>query len=93
MPKVRCATGMLSRSKDRASSKSLAWINESAKLLASIIVFYEPYLARVVAAGSFRSYAKNHITALVATFAPKFSHLPDDLVGVVMMFYAHVGCY
>ena len=28
-----------------------------------------------------------------ATFAPKFSHLPEELVGVVMMFYAHVGFY
>lgn len=54
---------------------------------------YEPYLARVVAAGGFRAYEKKHIAALVATFAPKFSHLPEELAGVVMMFYAHVGFY
>ena len=54
---------------------------------------YEPYLARVVAAGGFRAYEKRHIAALVATFAPKFSHLPEELVGIVMMFYAHVGFY
>mgnify|MGYP004266577215 CR=1 FL=1 len=54
---------------------------------------YEPYLARVVAAGGFRAYEKAHRARLVATFAPKFSHLPEELVGVVMMFYAHVGFY
>ena len=41
----------------------------------------------------FRAYEKRHLAALVATFAPKFSHLPEELVGVVMMFYAHVGFY
>ena len=53
----------------------------------------EPYLARVVAAGGFRAYEKAHRARLVATFAPKFSHLPEEVVGVVMMFYAHVGFY
>ena len=54
---------------------------------------YAPYLVRVVAAGGFRAYEKAHRARLVATFAPKFSHLPEELVGVVMMFYAHVGFY
>ena len=36
---------------------------------------------------------KAHRTRLVATFAPKFSRLPNEVVGVVMMFYAHVGFY
>jgi len=53
----------------------------------------EPYLARVVAAGSFRAYEQRHLAALVSTFAPKFSQLPEEVVGVVMMFYAHVGFY
>ena len=56
-------------------------------------VYHEPYLARVVAAGGFRAYEKAHRARLVATFAPKFSHLPEEVVGVVMMFYAHVGFY
>ena len=54
---------------------------------------YELYLERVDWAGGFRAYEKRHLAALVATFAPKFSHLPEELVGVVMMFYAHVGFY
>ena len=52
---------------------------------------YELYLERVDWAGGFRAYEKRHLAALVATFAPKFSHLPEELVGVVMMFYAHAG--
>ena len=54
---------------------------------------YELYLERVDWAGGFRAYEKRHLAALVSTFAPKFSHLPEELVGVVMMFYAHVGFY
>jgi len=54
---------------------------------------YEPYLARVAAVGGFRAYEKRHLAALVATFALKFNRLPGEVVGVVMMFYAHVGFY
>ena len=54
---------------------------------------YDPYLARVVAAGGFRAYEKRHLAALVATFALKFNRLPNEVVGIVMMFYAHVGFY
>ena len=54
---------------------------------------YYSYVKRVHFAGGFRAYEKEHLAALVATFAPKFSHLPKELVGVVMMFYAHVGFY
>ena len=52
-----------------------------------------PYLEKVSAAGGFPAYEKAHRTRLVATFAPKFSRLPNEVVGVVMMFYAHVGFY
>ena len=52
-----------------------------------------PYLEKVSAAGGFPAYEKAHRARLVATFAPKFSSLPNEVVGVVMMFYAHVGFY
>ena len=54
---------------------------------------YEWYLERVDWAGGFRAYEKRHLAALVATFALKFNRLPNEVVGVVMMFYAHVGFY
>ena len=54
---------------------------------------YELYLERVDWAGGFRAYEQRHLAALVSTFAPKFSQIPEELVGVVMMFYAHVGFY
>jgi len=54
--------------------------------------FYS-YVRRVNGAGGFHAYEKERLAALVSTFAPKFSHLPEELVGVVMMFYAHVGFY
>ena len=50
-------------------------------------------MARVVAAGGFRAYEKRHLAALVSTFAPKFNRLPNEIVGVVVMFYANVGFY
>ena len=50
-------------------------------------------MRRVNGAGGFRAYEQQHLAALVSTFAPKFSHLPEEVVGVVMMFYAHVGFY
>ena len=53
-----------------------------------------PYLDKVSAAGGFPAYEKAHRARLVATFAPKFNgRLPNEVVGVVMMFYAHVGFY
>jgi len=55
--------------------------------------FWCPYLQKVSAAGGFPAYEKAHRARLVATFAPKFSSLPNEVVGVVMMFYAHVGFY
>ena len=55
---------------------------------------YYSYVRRVNGAGGFHAYEKEHLAALVATFAPKLDHLlPEELVGVVMMFYAHVGFY
>ena len=40
-----------------------------------------PYLRKIRAAGGFAAYGKQHREKLVATFAPKFSHLlPPELV-------------
>ena len=56
--------------------------------------FWCPYLQKVSAAGGFPAYEKAHRARLVATFAPKFNgRLPNEVVGVVMMFYAHIGFY
>jgi ankyrin repeat protein len=34
----------------------------------------DAYILKVIAAGGFRQYERNHLNALVATFAPKFAH-------------------
>ena len=52
------------------------------------------YLWKVIAAGGFRAYERNHLNALAATFAPKFSHLlPPELVRRVVEYAFHVGDY
>ena len=52
------------------------------------------YLERIVAAGGWPNYERNHSAALVATFAPKLPHrLPPELVAHVIAFWAHLGCY
>ena len=54
----------------------------------------EPYLQKVIAAGSFQNYERAHLNALAATFAPKFSHLlPPELVRRVAEYAFHVGDY
>ena len=54
----------------------------------------EPYLQKVIAAGSFQNYERAHLNALAATFAPKFSHLlPPELVRRVVEYAFHVGDY
>ena len=52
-----------------------------------------PYLQKVLAAGSFANYAKAHRARLLAILAPKFPHLPKEMVSVVIDFWAHVGFY
>ena len=54
-----------------------------------------PYLSEIyLTQGGFPAYEKAHRARLVATFAPKFNgRLPNEVVGVVMMFYAHLGFY
>ena len=52
------------------------------------------YLQKVRAAGGFSKYERQHRAMLVASYAPKFSHLlPPELVSVVISFWAHVGFY
>ena len=51
------------------------------------------YIQKVIAAGGFRDYERNHLNALVATFAPKFDQLPKELVRLVVEYRFHVGYY
>ena len=52
------------------------------------------FLQKIRAAGGFSNYERQHRTMLVASYAPKFSHLlPPELVSVVISFWAHVGFY
>ena len=53
----------------------------------------DPYLQKVLSAGSFANYAKAHRARLLAILAPKFPHLPKEMVSVVIDFWAHVGFY
>ena len=58
-----------------------------------------PYLAKVLAApaspglaaGSYKAYENAHRQRLVAIFAPKFPHLPADMLGRVLEFAFDVG--
>ena len=51
------------------------------------------YIQKVIAAGGFGQYERNHLNALVATFAPKFAQLPKELVRLVVEYAFHVGDY
>ena len=52
------------------------------------------FFRKVRAAGSFQKYERAHLTAIAATFAPKFTHLlPPELVRRVVEFAFHVGDY
>ena len=53
----------------------------------------DPYLQKVLSAGSFANYAKAHRARLLAILAPRFPHLPKEMVSVVIGFWAHVGFY
>ena len=53
----------------------------------------DPYLQKVLSAGSFANYAKAHRARLLAILAPKFPQLPKEMVSVVIDFWAHVGFY
>ena len=52
------------------------------------------YIRKVRAAGGIRQYERTHLNALVASFAPKFSHLlPPEMVRRVVEYAFHVGDY
>ena len=53
----------------------------------------DAYIRKVVAAGGIERYKRIHLNALVASFAPKFSHLlPKELVRIIVEHF-HVGYY
>ena len=53
----------------------------------------DQYIRRVLEAGGFRAYERNHVTALTATFAPKIPALPSELVRHIVAFAFHAGYY
>ena len=54
---------------------------------------YDPYIQKVIAAGSFRTYERNHLNAIAATFLPKLPSLPPEMVRRVVEYAFHVGDY
>ena len=55
---------------------------------------YDPYIRKVIAAGGIIKYERAHLNAIVASFAPKFTHLlPPELVRRVAEYAFHVGDY
>ena len=54
---------------------------------------YDAYIRKVIAAGGFRQYERNHLNALTATFAPRFAHLPPEMVRRVVEYAFHTGDY
>ena len=51
------------------------------------------YIERVRAAGGFKAYETAHRQRLVAIYAPKFPHLPTDMLGRVLEYSYNVGGY
>ena len=49
------------------------------------------YMERIQAAGNYKAYERAHRQRLVAIFAPKFPHLPADMLGRVLEFVFDVG--
>jgi len=52
----------------------------------------DPYLSRIMDAGSFKAYERAHLAALAKTLSPKLA-LPPGLVRTVVEFYLHAGFY
>ena len=51
------------------------------------------YMRKIVKAGSFKQYERNHLTAITATFVPKLPVLPPELVRRVVEYAFHAGDY
>ena len=52
-----------------------------------------PYLAKVLAAGSYKAYEKAHLKRLVDMFLPKFPDLPAEIIPNIVRHWYHVGYY
>ena len=52
-----------------------------------------PYLAKVLAAGSYKAYEKAHLKRLVDMFLPKFPDLPAEIIPNIVRHWGHVGYY
>ena len=53
----------------------------------------DAYIRKVIAAGGFGRYEKDHLNALSATFARHFTHLPLEVVRLVVKYAFHLGYY
>ena len=51
------------------------------------------YLKKVIAAGGFTAYERAHRARLVAMLVPKLTHMPADIIPLVVDFWCHVGFY
>ncbi len=47
----------------------------------------------MIAAGGFGRYERNHLDALAAMFPPHYSHLPPEIVRLVVEYAFHAGYY
>jgi len=57
------------------------------------VVFNEPYIENVIAAGSLANYERLHRAKLTNMFASKFDFLPKEVVQRVVEFWSHAGDY
>ena len=57
------------------------------------VVFNEPYIEKVIAAGSLANYERLHLTKLTSMFQPKFPFLRKEVVQRVVEFWSHAGDY
>ena len=56
-------------------------------------VFSEPYIEKVITAGSLANYERLHLTKLTSMFQPKFPFLPKEVIQRVVEFWSHAGDY
>ena len=52
-----------------------------------------PYLLKIDAAGSYANYERAHLKRLTAIFYPKLPCLPEEIVALVVGFWADVGAH
>ena len=93
---VKCLISAGAVDLDRALVRAIANVKRRncAPLLragAAIPTLATTYIAKIRAAGSYKAYENAHRQRLVAIFAPKFPHLPADMLGRVLEFVFDVG--